>query len=221
MDTLNEEESGKEGCNNGDDSASQNCKVSASSGLNRLAAIFRGNRSRTLHVSRMRASADIVCPFVKCSDKVIEQVLQVLLEVHPNMGTGDVVYDLGSGDGSVIVSIAARFRCKCIGVELDAMLCKMAQRKTQEMDVTSCVTIMNQEIEKTNINDASVIFIFLVPSCMECVTGMIKKQCKPGTILIFYNFPPPEWTPVKIVSTENCNVKNTSLTSNIYVYITQ
>jgi len=194
----------------------------SSKGLQRLAAIFRGNRSRSLHVSRMRASADVVCPFVRCSEKVIEQVLKSIAQVHPNMGIDDIAYDLGCGDGSVLVSIAARFGCKCIGVELDDMLCRMAHRKADEMGVSSSVTILNQEIEKTEIMNASVVFIFLVPSCMDFVTEMIKQQCKAGTILVFYNFPPPIWQPIMTVSTENCiNVKNAHSASNIYVYRTE
>jgi methylase of polypeptide subunit release factors len=82
--------------------------------LANIQAKFRGDRSRTVHVRRAKEGKAMICPFLASTPRVVDDILAL---VGP-MDASDVVYDLGSGDGPLLIGIAQATGARCIGVRL-------------------------------------------------------------------------------------------------------
>jgi len=80
-------------------------------GISRIQAIFRGKRSRDVHVKRAKEGQSIICPYAKSSNDVVMKMLS-LGECNSN----DIVIDLGSGDGSILVAVAVAHGSQCYGI---------------------------------------------------------------------------------------------------------
>ena len=203
-----------------------------------LQAKFRGNRCRKIHIRRAKEGKSVVCPFLASTPKVVVDLLNI---VKPNITNSDIVIDLGSGDGSIIVDVAKQTQSKCIGVEIDNVLCATAKRKAKESNVHELVNIIEGDIADTtcyNLKEATIIFTFLVPSCQQVVSKILFDTFKKNTVsesnqdnnnnnnsdgirIVAYKFPLPEEDGWKELLVDTCEtedvVKKGSMTT-LYFY---
>jgi tRNA A58 N-methylase Trm61 len=139
-----------------------------------------------------------------------------------NINQYDIVYDLGCGDGGILISVACHTKAKCFGYEIDGVLCSIGRRKAKENNVDHLVTITEADILDVNYSDASVICLFLTPSCLQFLSDRLKNNCKSGTRIICYKFPLPEadgWIPTNQRETDDViNTMNHNSKSYIYTY---
>lgn len=188
-----------------------------SGGLSKLQAIIRGRRSREVHGKRAKDGAAIVCPFVSANASVVDKLLQLV-----DIGKHDTVLDIGSGDGTILLEIASRLHAQCVGVEIDQVLCRTARRKAQEQNLAGHIDIINEDalhVER-HLQLASVITIFLVPSCLQVLSPKLRASCRSGTKIVNIKFPLPKedgWVAVNTIECEDV-IKPGSFT-NIYLYI--
>jgi predicted RNA methylase len=181
--------------------------------LSKLQAKFRGERSRELHGKRAK-DGKMVCPFLASTPRIITDI-QTMIKVSPS----DIVYDLGSGDGVILIGIAKQTGARCIGVEIDDVLCATAVRRAFEEGVSDLVSIQQGDVAESSFRDATVIFTFLVPSCQDIVSGMLREQCARGTRIIAYKFPLPKsdgWIPEQTLRTDDVVKMGTE--TNLYLY---
>ena len=180
------------------DNEALNCK---NSGLEKLQALYRGNRARKSYVPRALAGEKIVCPFVSCEQDIIIQILDIIRDFR--LSSDYTFVDLGSGDGKVLIEVARMSCARCIGYELDEVKCSTANRRIAESGLSSRVHIIHADIMDADLSCASVIFTFLLPSCMKNLSEKFLIACAPGTLIISYKFKLPEsdgWTPIKVFS---------------------
>ena len=112
-----------------------------------------------------------VCPFVAASARVVDSLIE-LAQISNN----DVVLDIGSGDGAILVHIAARLQVPCIGIEIDEILCRTALRRAREASLSTFVDIVAADALYVDPSLASVITIFLVPSCLEVLSPKLVSK---------------------------------------------
>jgi len=98
-------------------------KAKALKALANIQAKFRGDRARTVHVKRAKEGKAMICPFLASTPRVVDDILAL---VGP-MGAFDVVYDLGSGDGPLLIGIAQATGARCIGVRCACVACRVQQ----------------------------------------------------------------------------------------------
>ncbi|CAM9269464.1 unnamed protein product, partial [Ectocarpus fasciculatus] len=130
-------------------------------------------------------------PFVSSSSAVTNDLIRLV-----NVKSFDVVIDVGCGDASVLIDLAKTSGARCIGYEIDSVLCATARRKIAESGLTS-VVIVEGDIMSADFSVATVIYIFLVPSCLQALSPLLLKKALPGTRIVSYHFPFPEedgWT---------------------------
>jgi len=111
----------------------------------------------------------------------------------------DTLYDLGSGDGRVVI-IAARDFCleKAIGIEIDPVLVELARAKARLEGVDSRAVFIEGDFLEVDIKDASIVYAYLYKSIIEKLMYKFEGELKPGTRIVTLDFPVPEWIPVLI-----------------------
>ncbi len=125
-------------------------------------------------------SPDVI--FVPTPQAVVDKMLE-LAEVKP----GDVVYDLGCGNGRIVVTAAKKYGVKAIGFDINPVRVKESLENVKENHVEDLVTIRQDDIFTLDLSEASVITLYLLPSLNVKLMPQLAK-CKPGTRIVSHDF---------------------------------
>ena len=131
-------------------------------------------------------------PFVPTPIEVVDRMLE-LAEVKK----GDVVYDLGSGDGRIIIRAAKKYGARGIGIEMDRTLIDKARKSAQAEGVSHLVEFRVEDALKTDISPATVVTLYMLPWFNEAMKPNFQKYLKPGSRIVAHDFGIEGWTPVK------------------------
>lgn len=131
-------------------------------------------------------------PFVPTPEDVVERMLQ-LANVHP----GDVVYDLGCGDGRIVVMAAKKFGAKATGVDIDPERIQEAKANAEKAGVTGKTTFLLGDLYQADIHPATVVTLYLLPSVNEKLKPKLLKELRPGTRVVSHSFDMGDWKPDK------------------------
>lgn len=132
-------------------------------------------------------------PYVPTPLEVVRKMLR-FADVKPN----DVVYDVGCGDGRIVITAAKEFGAKAIGIEINPFLVTEALENVKEEKVEDRVTIIEQDALTSDFSSATVITIYLLPEGNLKLKPIFEKYLKPGVRVIFHNFEMVGWKAKKI-----------------------
>ena len=153
-----------------------------------------------------------IAPFVATPLPVVKQML-TLAEIK----AGDIIYDLGCGDGRVVIMAAQDFGAQGIGVEMREDLAKQAMGKISDLGLEGRVKIVHGDMFKVDISQANVITLYLTTSANDKVKPKLEAELKPGTRVVSHDYEILGWRPIKIDNfCENPRLGYPSHT--IYVY---
>jgi ubiquinone/menaquinone biosynthesis C-methylase UbiE len=133
--------------------------------------------------------------FVPSSDAVIDAMLKIA-EVGPT----DVVYDLGCGDGRIVIAAAKRFGARGVGIDIDPERIKEANARARDAGVAGRVTFQVGDIfsDDVKIGDATVVMLYLLPSLNERLRPKLWRDLRPGTRVVSNSFGMGDaWPPEK------------------------
>jgi cyclopropane fatty-acyl-phospholipid synthase-like methyltransferase len=133
-----------------------------------------------------------------------------------NIGKEDVVYDLGSGDGRIVVEAASRYQCRAIGLEIDRDLVAYSREKAKKANVEKLVTIKDEDLFKTDFSDATVVTVYLFPNLLKRLMPQFERL-KPGTRIVSHQFEIPDLKPEQTLTVESTE---TGAKHTIYVWTT-
>jgi ribosomal protein L11 methylase PrmA len=141
-------------------------------------------------------SPDVI--FVPTPQEVVDAMLK-LAKVGPN----DVVYDLGSGDGRIPITAVKTFNAKsATGIDIDPQRIREANENLKTAGVGDRVRFLNQDLFTTDISQASVVTLYLLPSLNLKVLPKLNKELKPGTRVVSHAF---DMGDIKPEQTQNIN----------------
>jgi len=112
----------------------------------------------------------------------------------------DVVYDLGAGDGRIVITAADRYGAKGVGVENDPEIAAVARDRVKKFNVADRVTILEADVMKVDISAATVVTMYLAPRAYRMLKPRLQNQLAPGTRVVTHGTPIPGWTPIDAVS---------------------
>ena len=122
-------------------------------------------------------------------------VVEAMLELA-TVKAGDVVYDLGSGDGRIVITAAKKYGARGVGIEIDPALVREADRKAAAEGVSDRVRFVNQNLFTADIGEATVVTLYLLQSVNERLRPKLVRELKPGTRVVSHVFNMgPEWPP--------------------------
>ncbi|HYD57441.1 MAG TPA: class I SAM-dependent methyltransferase, partial [Burkholderiales bacterium] len=116
-----------------------------------------------------------------------------------NVGKGDILYDLGSGDGRIPVTAAKKFGIKAVGIDIDPERIQEARENAKKNGVEKLVTFRNEDLFKTNFKDATVVTLYLLPDLNVKLRPKLWRELKPGTRIVSHQFDMGDWKPEKTV----------------------
>lgn len=131
-------------------------------------------------------------PFVPTPIEVIDRMLE-LAEVKK----GDVIYDLGSGDGRIVIRAAKKYGVRGVGIEMDSSLLDKARKAAKAEGVSRLVEFRNEDAIKTDLSRATVVTLYMLPWFNEAMKPNFKKMLKPGARIVAHDFGIEGWKPDK------------------------
>jgi SAM-dependent methyltransferase len=144
--------------------------------------------------------------FVPTRHAVADAMLK-LARVQP----GDVVYDLGSGDGRIVVLAAQKYGARGVGIELDPRLVAIARQVAREGAVADRVTFVEGDLFSADISKATVVTLYLSASVNRELEPKLTREVEPGTRIVSHQFPIGSWVPDETVRAED--------ETNLYLWI--
>jgi hypothetical protein len=160
---------------------------------------FRYDENNLLHLyegSHGRGDVEDLAPYLATPREVVETMLQMA-----KVDGSDVLYDLGCGDGRIVITAAKKYGARGIRESL---------RGAQEAGVEKLVEFRLEDATKTDLREATVLALYLLPESNELLRPKFEKQLKPGTYVVTHNYRIPGWEEKEIdaVSMEDLRGKN-------------
>jgi len=134
-----------------------------------------------------------IAPFVPSPILVVQHMLQ-LAQLKP----GEVLFDLGAGDGRTVIMAAKTFGARGVGVELREDLAKKALGTIHDNGLTDRVTIVNGDMFNVNLTSADVVFLYLTTSANEKIRQKLETELKKGVRVVSHDYEIVGWKPVKV-----------------------
>jgi ribosomal protein L11 methylase PrmA len=145
-------------------------------------------------------SPDVI--FVPTPPEVVAAMLKVA-----KVGKGDVVYDLGSGDGRIPIAAVKDFgAARATGIDIDPQRIKEATANLQKAGVGDRVRFLNQDLFTTNLSEATVVTLYLLPSLNLKLLPKLKAELKPGTRIVSHAFDMGDWVPEQTLDVDGRKV---------------
>lgn len=129
-------------------------------------------------------------PYVPTRPEVVDAMLK-LAKVNKN----DVVYDLGCGDGRIVITAAKNYGASGVGIDIDPERIKEANANAKKANVTDKVRFVQNDLFKSDFSKASVVTLYLLPAVNLKLRPQLLKQLKPGTRIVSHAFDMGDWKP--------------------------
>lgn len=128
-------------------------------------------------------------PYVPTPGIVVEQMLSMA-----NVGAGDYVMDLGSGDGVIVLTAGHRLKASGMGVDIDEELIRLSNMRARNLGIADRVRFEAKDIFKTDVSKATVVTLYLLPEFMRKLRPKLYKELRPGTRIVSHDYHFDEWT---------------------------
>lgn len=133
-----------------------------------------------------------IVPFVPTPQEVVERMLDLA-----QVKKGDTVYDLGSGDGRIVVTAAKKYGVKAVGFEIDPDLIRQSRETIRKSGLENLAEIREQDILTVDLSPATVVTMYLLPDVNLRLRPAIQQELKPGSRVISHDFDMGDWKPLK------------------------
>ncbi len=153
-------------------------------------------------------NAESLAPYIPTPEILVETMLEAA-DVKPD----DVVYDLGSGDGRIVIAAAKTFGARAVGIELRPDLCRKAEARVKAEGLSSRVRIIPGNFLHVDLSPATVVTMYLLTSTNERIRPNLEKYLKPGVRVVSNDYPIKGWKESRLRI-----VKMGTTEHKIYVY---
>ena len=130
-------------------------------------------------------------PFLESPDSVVEAMLDLA-----GVTAGDVVYDLGSGDGRIVIAAARDREARGVGIELDPDLVELSERNAREAGVEDRVRFERGDLFEADFSEATVVALYLYPKVNARLRPLLARQLAPGARVVSHRYEIRGWHPV-------------------------
>jgi precorrin-6B methylase 2 len=165
-------------------------------------------------VAQVRLPRDVqehaknLAPFVVSPQPIVDRMLDVA-----GVKSGETVYDLGCGDGRILITAAKRFNAKGVGVELSEKLVDSTNDNLKRMNLQDQIKIIHGHLLEVNLQPADVVTIYLETGSNDLLRPNLEKYLKPGARVVSHDFEVRGWKPNRVEKIHSHNRDHT-----IYLY---
>src|SRR5215813_9520042 len=134
-----------------------------------------------------------LAPYYPTPETIVEKMLQ-----FGGLEAGEKMFDLGSGDGRIVIMAARKYKADATGVEFDNALFKQSMQRIKSLGLSSTARIIFGDLLKQDYSSADLLTVYLLPVANEKVTPILEKQLKKGSRIVAHDFEFTAWKPEKI-----------------------
>ena len=150
--------------------------------------------------SHTKKEPDVV--FVPTPQPVVDAMLELA-----QVKAGDVVYDLGSGDGRIVITAAKKYGARGVGIEMDPALVKKSRENAAAAGVSDRVRFVTQDLFTADLRPATVVTLYLLQSINERLRPKLVRELTPGARVVSHVFNMgPEWPPEQTITVDRSRV---------------
>ena len=149
-------------------------------------------------------------PYAPTPEDVVVKMLD-LAKVTPD----DVVYDLGSGDGRVVITAAQKYKAHAVGIEIDPALYLRSSKHIEELGLQDRARIIHEDMFNVDIHRATVVVLYLLTSFNEKLRPKLQRELRSGTRIVSHDFHIPGWEPDKVVEVTS----EYGISHKLYLYV--
>jgi len=150
-------------------------------------------------------------PYVPTPYPVVREMLRLA-----GAGSDDVVYDLGCGDGRILIVAVKEFNVKkAVGVEKDSDRVKEARRRISEEGISDRAVVIQGDFFEVDVSEATIVTLFLLTSVNEMLRPKLEKELRDGARVVSHEFRIPGWRHEKMIEVRD----DTGLLHVVYLYI--
>jgi SAM-dependent methyltransferase len=132
-----------------------------------------------------------LAPFVPSPLPVVDRMLE-LAKLKP----GERLYDLGSGDGRVVITASQKFDVKAVGIEISSRLVKQSQEEIKRLGLEEKASVVHGDVFDADLKDADVVILYLLRDSNNTLKPKLEKSLRPGTRVISHDYEIAGWKPV-------------------------
>ena len=134
-------------------------------------------------------------PFLATPDDVVDRMLDMA-----KVGPGDVVYDLGCGDGRIVIAAARKFGARGVGVDINPVRIAEANENARKAGVENLVTFRVQDVMETDVSEATVVALYMLAEINVKLRPRLTIQLRPGARIVSHTFGIGDWEPEQVVT---------------------
>ena len=142
--------------------------------------------------------AEKLAPYYPTPLTIVEKMLDL-----GGLKAGEKMFDLGSGDGRIVIMAAQKYHADATGIEMVDDLYRQSMQKIRTLGLDKNARIIRGDIFKQDYSSANLLTIYLLPVSNDKVRPLLEKQLKKGTRVVSHDFPFRDWTPEKEVTIED------------------
>lgn len=158
----------------------------------------------------LASSLEHSAPYVATPQDIVEKMLELA-----KVGPDDVVYDLGSGDGRIVITAAQKYGAHAVGVELRPDLFEESRDRIKQLGLEDRAQIIHEDMFNVTIRRATVVTLYLLTSVNAMLRPMMERQLRSGARIVSHDFQVPGWDPDKVIEVTSKN----GVASKLYLYI--
>jgi SAM-dependent methyltransferase len=155
----------------------------------------------TFAFAQTTAEVKLDVPYVPTRPSVVNAMLKLA-----NVSSRDVVYDLGCGDGRIVITAAKQYGATGKGIDINPERIAEAKANAQKANVTNKVKFSVANLFETDFSPASVVTLYLLPAVNLKLRPQLLKQLKPGTRVVSHAFDMGDWKPEKTVEVDGATI---------------
>ena len=153
-------------------------------------------------------NADSLAPYIPSPQLVVDRMLEMA-----HVKSGETVYDLGSGDGRILITAATKFGARAVGIELSPELCQTTTARIEKLGLQDRVTVLHANLLKVDLSPADVVTIYLLTSSNARLKPNLEKYLRQGARVVSNDFEIRGWTPK-----DTLILKVAGMSHTIYLY---
>lgn len=151
-----------------------------------------------------------IVPFVPTPLDVAEKLLELA-----KVQSDDVVYDLGSGDGRIVILAAQKFGARAVGVEINSDLYRQSSERIRQLGLQDRAQILHENMFEVNYRHATVVTLYLLTYVNERLRPMLERQLRSGARIVAHDYQVPGWKPAQTVDV----ISKNGVPSKLFLYV--
>lgn len=159
--------------------------------------------------NKLRHYSNSLAPYIVSPQEIVDRMLEIA-----DLKPGETLYDLGSGDGRVLITAAQRFRAKAVGIEISDSLVRSTTERVARMGLQDQVRVIHADLLQVDLSPADVVTMYFPTESNISVRPNLEKYLHPGARVVSHDYSVPGWKPNTVE-----NAVTHSRDHKIYLYV--